>query len=264
MFPSITTVIGAGVPKPALVRWGPKMVARYVIENLAEVVADAASLPEVAREKKLKEAPTRYTEARGKRGDEVHAWAEWYGGWQLGERLDEPEVPEASQAALIGLKMFLNDWKPEFVHVEKTVVNKTKGYAGTFDFIAWLNVHGVGRVLCLGDYKTSKGVYPEVGLQLAAVRYAEVMLTPDGDGYREDPVPGVAMCVEVHILDGDYDVIPIEAGPDQFLAFRAAIAVRHFQEVTSRRTVGKPVLPGTDEGRSFVLPNGSVPNRKAS
>lgn len=240
MLPSITTIIGGGVPKPALVKWGPKMVANCVIDQWDEVVAQKDA-PRASREKWLKEAPQRYTDSRGKRGDEVHAWAEWYGAGQVGP---EPFVPETAQPALMGLKMFLNDWKPEYVHVEKTVVNKRFGYAGTFDFICYLNIAKVGRVLVLGDYKTSKGVYPEVGLQLAAVRFAEVMLELQEDGtYVEAPVPVVDMCVEVHIMDDDYDVIPVEAGPDQFIAFRAAIAVRHFQEVTGKRTVGKPVLP---------------------
>lgn len=246
------------------------MSALYVVENLDEVIADR-KLPKDERVRKIKEAGKRYTEAKGKRGDEVHAWCEWYARISMGlttadcwscegtgmvqdydegmvrcPTCQEPHVPESSEAARRGAAEFFETWKPEFVHVERTVLNRKRGYAGTFDFIAYLNIRGVGRVLVLGDYKTSNGVWPETGLQLAAVRHAEVMLMLQRDGsYVEVPVPTVDMCVEVHIGDDFHDVYPVEAGPEQFIAFRAAIAVRHFQEVTSKRTIGKPVAPAS-------------------
>lgn len=272
LYPSITTCIQGGVPKPGLINWAAKMAALYVVENFDEVAADrAAKKPKAERVEKIKDAHKRYKEAKGKRGDEVHAWCEWYARqsmglttrtcWECkgeakvvnddGEVLPcptciEPHVPESAQAALRGAKKFMEDWKPEFVHVERTVVNRKRGYAGTFDFICYLNIAGIGRVLVLGDYKTSNGVWPETGLQLAAVRYAEAMLVLQPDGtYEELAVPTVDMCVEVHIQDDDYDVYPVAAGPEQFVAFRAAIAVRHFEVVTSKRTIGVPVHPGS-------------------
>ena len=81
------------------------------------------------------------------------------------------------------------------------------GYAGSGDLWATLN-NGAVAVL---DYKTSKAIYPEAALQLAAL--ARANSTPDGapaptvdeawvvrigeDGYEAKQVRDVAGCYEV-------------------------------------------------------------------
>lgn len=270
LYPSITTVINAGVPRPFLVPWAAKQAALYVEDNFEELVADrqAPVLPKPKRVAKIRDAYKRYTAARGRRGDEVHAWCEWFARVSMGLTIDncwecdgtglvedddeqvarcgcrEPHVSEDAKAAKESAALFMSEWRPEFVHVERTVVNRSVGYAGTFDFLAYLDIAGVGRVLTAGDFKTSSGVYAEVGLQLAAIRHAETMLIPQADGSCvEEPMPAVDMCVEVHLADDGYEVLPIAAGEEQFRAFRAALAVRHFAEVVSHRTIGTPVYP---------------------
>jgi hypothetical protein len=94
------------------------------------------------------------------------------------------------------------------------------------------------------DYKTGKGVYPDVALQLSSYRYAEFIGAPDGS---EIPMPEVEACVVLHIPEqGEYELVEVEAGPEIFQAFLFVREVFRFMEETSKRVLLGP-FPSTLE-----------------
>lgn len=227
-FDSVTTILSGGIPKPALTNWAAKSVAEYVAANLAEVTAIAAKDTAAAVDL-MKGSPWRQRDKAATQGSDIHAWAEAH---VLGQ--EPPEPPPAQRPYLDGFLRFLDDWQPVYEMSEATVYNRTVGYAGTLDFIATLP--GLGRVL--GDYKTGRGVYGEVSLQLSAYRHAEFVGLPSGD---EAPMPEVDGCVVLHLTPDGYSLIPVRAGVEEFRFFRYAQQIRIFGESVSREVLGAPL-----------------------
>ncbi|HEY7823520.1 MAG TPA: hypothetical protein VIG24_11820 [Acidimicrobiia bacterium] len=195
LVPSITNVLGV-LDKPALKFWAAGQVAERAYDM-------RHSLTQLEREEAvtiLKQSPWRSSSRAADRGTTIHAYLE--------TRLQGLEPREISGEAARFRKAadaFLDDWTPEPLHLEMTVFGD--GYAGTGDLWAKL---GNGAVAVL-DYKTSKAIYPEAALQLAALARADV--TPDGslapvvdeawvvrigeDGYEAKQVRDIDGCYQV-------------------------------------------------------------------
>lgn len=229
-YPSVTTVISGGTPKPALKAWGEKLVAETAVKRLDQW----KDMTEDEAVDWLKRAPTRTTDAAAVQGSDIHDWCERYVN---GDPLFPMEAPEAHRPYLDAFLSFLSDWKPEYVMTEVTVYSREHGYAGTLDFIARID-----GTLYLGDYKTGKGVYGEVALQLAAYRYAEFIGRDD----EEVPVPEVDACVVLHLTPKGYSLVPVVAGREQLAAFLDVQKVRSFVN-SSRKLLLTPLAPSSWE-----------------
>ena len=87
------------------------------------------------------------------------------------------------------------------------------------------------RLICVGcgglnlDWKTSKAVYDETALQLAASAFAEFIAGEDG--VTEEPLPdGIEWGVTVRLTpDGDYEAVPFRMMREVFDVFLAAKVV---------------------------------------
>ena len=253
-FWSVTTIIKAGLPSPALTAWGMKAVAEFAVANYRQLSAMVGSSYRFERPRKdgpitgilddpdavqsaidwLKGAPYRERDRKANIGSALHALAEAH---VLGKPTPEPDPSIAGHAA--SFLRFLDEWSPEFEMTEATVYSRSESYAGTLDAIAV--IPGLGRVLL--DYKTSgSGVYPETALQLAMYRHAEFVGLPDG---TEAPMPQVDGCVVVWVRADGYDVLPVIAD-DQ--VFRCALYVREvmrWSEELSKGVIGQS-LPVPD------------------
>jgi len=106
------------------------------------------------------------------------------------------------------------DVRPKWKLVEFHVLHKKLQYMGTAD--AAVDIGG-RRVLL--DLKTSKGVYTDYSLQLAAYRYATHVA--DADTGEEKPMFPVDVCAVLHVRDGACTMYDALAGPEAFEAFRA-------------------------------------------
>lgn len=225
--PGVTTIIGDGLPKPALLGWAAKTIAEYVADRLDQdgehVTADQLmdDLAEIARSKSkpwpaklsrtkvaeiLKGVHYQDRDQAGNRGTEVHRLAE------LLTHGEEVEVPEPLTGHVDAYLAFLDEWQPTDVLTEVVVGSAKHRYCGTLDMIATLP--GLGR--CLVDLKTNRsGPFGEVALQLAAYRYAEVALI-DGESV---PMPPVDWTGVLWLRADGYDLYPFDAGPEQFRSF---------------------------------------------
>jgi hypothetical protein len=228
--PGVTTIIGNGVPKPALINWAANATADYAVNRWDELDA----LPPAARLTRLKAARYEEKDAAAKRGTDVHRFAEHL---IAGEAV---YVPDELVGHVEAYARFLDDFKVEPVHVEFSVASYRYGYAGTGDLIAWLTVPRIGRILTLDDVKTNRsGIYGETALQLAAYRFADVLIPRQGP---EIPMPEVDACFAIHVRGDGYSLVPVTADADQHRQFLYAQQVAEFVDV-SRDLVGPAVEP---------------------
>ena len=202
--PGVTTILSKGLPKPALVNWAARTAAEYAVDNW-DMLND---LPISERLESIRRAPDNTKNAAALRGTKLH---------EAAERLiaDGTVDVEPEQVPLVeNYARFLRDWdvKPEFV--ESSVYSVTHGYAGTLDLIARL---GDGRRWLL-DIKTSKGVFGDMALQLAAYRHCEFLHDDDTDG-ADIAMPQVDAVGIIHVRADDYDLVPLTAGPAEFRSF---------------------------------------------
>lgn len=227
--PGVTTVLDNGIPKKALVGWAARTVAEYTIDRLTDrdgtIVADdlvsslrafnetrkwpeklSEGLARVGLTKVLSQVPYAERDLAGNRGTEVHKLAE-----QLA-RGQEIDVPDELEGHVDSYLRFLEEWQPSNALLERVVVNRRWRYMGKFDMIADFPVYGRGLV----DVKTNRsGPYGEVALQLSGYRYAETMLTAEG----EVPMPAVEWCGVVWVRGDGYDVFRFEADENAFRIF---------------------------------------------
>jgi hypothetical protein len=230
--PGVTTIMGNGVPKPALINWAANTTAGYAIDHWDELSEMAPSV----RLAKLKEARYADRDAAANRGTAVHTLAEKL---VLGKEVD---VPDELAGHVESYVRFLDEWDVQPVLTEFVVVSHRHGYAGTGDLIADLvdPTRPGERVRWLLDVKTSRsGVYGETALQLAGYRYADFYLNAAGD---EEALPVVQRTGVIHVRADGYDLVPVEAGPDQFRALLYVQQVANFC-AESRDLVGDALLP---------------------
>jgi hypothetical protein len=211
--------------KPALKWWAAKMAATYAAENI-EVLSAMKTTQE--RIDLIKGAPFRRTGDAASVGDQVHDWIDGYAknyiatgerGWVPEDLNDTPN----SEGGLTSRRM----WN-QFLHMDKhyevewlvsefTIWSEKHGYAGTGDWIA-----KIGKSVVYGDTKTGNGVYPEVGMQVAAGAGADYAL--DGDGNQYD-LPKADRFAVLHVRPTFTRLSPLANIPDCFRAFLGLRAV---------------------------------------
>lgn len=238
--PGVTTILGNGIPKPALVGWAANTTADYVMNGLrvgpnGEILADdlvaslrawnaerpgwaqvklgAGDLPRLDLAKVLANVRYKDRDDAARRGSEVH---------DLGEKLANGEtvtVPPELAGHVEAYVQFLNEWEPTNALLERVVVNRRWRYMGKFDMVAefpdkvWTSGPWAGRPVgrALLDIKTARsGIFAEVALQLQAYRFAEVML----DGADEVPMPEVDWVGAIHVRGDGYSVYPFDVTGD--------------------------------------------------
>lgn len=209
--PGVTTILNAVLAKPALVGWAARLSAEYVVDHWDELTSMAPS----ERLKAVRGATDRTSRSAMARGTRIH---------EMGEQLVHGiavDVPDELVGPVDAYARYLDTWHVVPIAVESTVASRRYQYAGTLDLVA-TDVRGVPF---LGDIKTGSGVYSDVALQLAAYRYAEVMLH-DGD---ESPMPPVEVVQVMHVLPDTVRVVPVNA---DVAAFRAFLHLRETYRVT--------------------------------
>lgn len=242
--PGVTTILSDGLPKSALINWAANATADAAV-NLWDELTE---LPPAARLKRLQGARYEDKDRAANRGTDVHHHAE---DLIAGKAVQAPdEIAGHVEACARFLDEF--DFRPE--HVEFGVASYRHGYAGTGDWIAsillpstarvpddWKPFCG-GRIRLLGDWKTNRsGIFGETALQLAAYRFADVLLPSDG---TEVPMPAVDACAAVHLRGDGYSLIPVTAGPEQHRTFLYAQQIAQHSK-HDRDLVGAAVVPPT-------------------
>lgn len=252
---SVTTLIGAGSPKEALIGWAARVTAERAYDKAATLDAMRADGDRDAAIKWLTDARWEKSGTAALRGTSVHSIIEAYA-------LDQtPDVPEEYEPWHEQIRRFLDEQQPEFEAAETSVFNLSLGYAGTMDMI--LNVGG--RRVIVDAKSTDKGPdarsrppYDEVAVQLAAYSRAEQVVigqAPDtvqrkhgarryyiyDEAFEYAPMPELDGAFALIISPVDYVFVPVLIDDSVWRAFLAIREVARWKLETSKRVFGPPV-----------------------
>lgn len=241
----VTTLLGAGMPKPNLMEWNATATAEYALNNW-DTLAD---LPLADRLKKMSKGRWEGRDAAAARGTAVHAMA---------ERLladEEVTVPDGIAGYVDACVNLLDSFAVRPVHVEAIVYSETHRHVGTCDLIADVllpdmpeyaeigrDADGYSRMIA--DWKTSKsGIFGEVAFQLAAYRHSEWLIPADG----AEPVemPEVDFAAGIHLRpNGTYSLVPLATDDDVYRDFLYIAQVARVMDGV-RDLVDDPIVPPT-------------------
>lgn len=283
-FWSVTTIIGA-LDKPALLYWAAEETAKAAVAVAGSLRSRIDEDGPEATVKWLRDARFRRPKDKlsaAALGTVVHALCESYAltgvkpdgeaieatiAHELGQRAD-PEVIAAegcvAAAMLERFDEFLSDYSPNYTATEVTVYSPTYGYAGTADFFATID-----GVPLIGDYKTSresydargnaKAPYPEVALQLAAYRHAEMAavwrprryehfrrryyLLSQAEQDQAIAVPDVEGGIVLHLSPERYALHPVRCDGEIHQAFLFVQEAARWAFQTSKTVIGAPMVP---------------------
>jgi hypothetical protein len=203
-----TTLLGKGLPKPALKYWSAKLVAEYVVRNPDEVerLRGMGDGPAIAA---LKAIPWQARDEAAVRGTDVHRIAEQV---IRGEVVDVP-------THLAGYVAGYVDWLEAFdvrpVLTERKVASRQWQYCGAFDAIVTFGCGPWAGRTALIDLKTAKAIYGETGLQTAAYALADWYV---GDDDTEVPLPYVDCTGAAHVTDAGTQFYPFANSRDEIVA----------------------------------------------
>lgn len=211
----VTTLLGNGLPKPALINWAANATAEYAVDNWADL--SDMSLSE--RLKVLKGSRYAITDEAKQRGTEVH---------DLAEKLakgEEVEVPDAIAGHVTSALRFLDEYKFETILTETSCFHEKALYGGTFDLLGRSRLAEHEGKVILADWKTNRtGIYPETALQLTA--YAKATHFLDRDGVEQAMAElRITDLWGIWIRSDGYEVYPMEFSDRTWQAFGNVVAV---------------------------------------
>jgi hypothetical protein len=210
--PSVTTFLNI-MDKPALPRWSAKLVAEYAVEHRESW----QGLPDDDAVKLLKGIPWSRAKSSADRGTDAHSYAEdrMTLGLPPNAVTNEAKNVDAIIEQLLqrGFKLF---------DTEVTMWNESAGYAGTCDLIGAMNDE-----IWLLDWKTSKAVYADMALQLAAYRWCDWYMPNRGNAKvqlrNEDGSPKIQRAAILWVpKEGKGDIVEMKVGADEYDAVLAA------------------------------------------
>lgn len=279
---SVTSILNA-LDKPALLYWAAEQTAKAAIASARSLPARVEEEGEDAVVKWLRDARFRSRKdelSAAQLGTTVHGLAE---RWVLDGARPDTDVIEsdirhhvqiegdalATEVVTVSAMLdhfggFLDEFAPGFEAAELAVYSPTYGYAGTLDGIATI---GGRRVVY--DIKTTRkvtdsrgnpsGPYPEVALQLAAYRHAELAATWRPRRYERFrrryyllsateqaasvPVPETDGAVVIHVSPAALTVRPVRTDTEVFRAFLHTIEIARWSQQTSSTVIGDPLVP---------------------
>lgn len=231
--PGVTSVIGT-LDKSFLKYWAAKLVAEEAVDSLGALVAVRLDNPENGREAAidmLKRAPDRNTRKAADIGTAAH---------DIFERMSKGETVGRVHPDLVAYRDHFDDYlqvvQPEYLHMEETVWSDTHKYAGSFDACAKID----GEVVWLDNKTTRSGVHAEVALQLAAYRYADHIIRPDGG---RAPMPKASGAAVLHVRPEGWKLVPVKADEEVFEFFVAIRKAFDWRDL-SKSVVGQSAYEG--------------------
>ncbi|HVN52271.1 MAG TPA: hypothetical protein VMT43_12600 [Acidimicrobiales bacterium] len=213
----VTTILGNGLPAPALIKWTGNTVADCALDE-GDIWRPLAQRDRAAAYDYLRNAADRDRDQAANRGTEVHGYAERMAN---GEEVEPPDELLGHVDAYIE---WAELWQPEIVAVEMVGANWTHRYFGRFDLLVkvkgWWAEDTPKDALLLVDIKTSRsGPFPKDALQLTAYRHFEQVAVPDDDGncWDLEPMPEVDGCCVLQLAAGSHQFVPVNPDLDRAL-----------------------------------------------
>lgn len=227
-YPSVTTILSKGIPKPGLIKWSARFVAEGAVRQLDEWVekSDTEAIEFLAG------LPDRRRNGSANLGSSIHAAVDAIAN---GRELVRPITPIA-QPYVDGFNKFVEDFKPKFLLTEQAVFNRTHRYAGTLDIVA-----RIGRHTYVIDTKTGNRIYPEVAMQLAAYANGEFV---GREGGEEVAMPKVTKGAVLHLSPNGYNLVPARIDDDVFNTFLSVKDIFQWDFELSKLVLREPMVRG--------------------
>lgn len=235
----VTTLINAGLPKPALVNWAARTAAEKAVNEWDRL----AELPVAQRLKEIAKGPDDARNTAAVKGTRIHALAD---PLSRGEKVSYPDELAGHVESCV---RFLNEWNPKVIATEFPVYHEKYLYAGTGDLLAEID-EGDGGELNLIDFKTSaSGAYGDTAFQLAAYGFSTHVLIGDEVRPMMRPVKYRVCWLRA---DG-YDFYPYHVDESVFRQFLYIQQVAKAAEV-SRDYKGDALMPPARKPASEGVP----------
>lgn len=237
-YPGVTSIVSM-LPKPFLQRWNANMAATLAVDSL-DFLKEMAERDRDGAKKYIAGAAYRYTNHRAKVGSQAH---------DLFERMIRGEyvgsVHPDMRAYQRHFAEFLDRVQPELVRAEDVAWSDTHEYAGSFDAMLRLKLDENGKpdpagetALVIADWKTSKGTYPDVALQMSAYANADEVVSPDG---TREAMPAFDGAVVLHITDEAWEFMPVRIDGDVFAHFLHLRQTFEWDRSVSKTVLGDPI-----------------------
>jgi hypothetical protein len=226
-YPSVTTILRVLDKSGPLVGWAKRVTAEAAIDHREDLSGWVELGGRDGAVGLLTRAASTVTERAATTGSDIHRLAEAIARGQ------DVVVSDVQAPYVAAYRSFLDDFAPEFLAAEEMVISVRDRYAGTLDAIA--RIDGITWLL---DYKTSKGVYPETALQLAAYAGADFIGRPRTR--QRFAIPPIDRAGVVHLTATGYELVPFDLSG----ALEAFLAARRLFDWRARNdVVGRPLSP---------------------
>lgn len=155
--PGVTTILKI-IDKPAILGWEKKIMRDYWLKAVSGGRTDFAVI-----HKESWSASRKISKEAADIGSNVHEYAEAVLKKLAPPKLETDEAKRGAEA----FHKWLDSHTIKLLASERIVFSQEHYYAGTCDLIAEIDGE-----YCVGDFKTSSGIYPEMRLQTAAYQNA--------------------------------------------------------------------------------------------
>jgi len=228
----VTSLIGDGLAKPALVNWAGNITAEKAVDQWDEL----SELPVSVRLERLKKVRFEDRDAAAAKGTQVH---------ELAEKLiagEQIEVPEEIAGHVESAVRFLDEFRIRPIITETSVCNESLFYGGTLDMVVTSDLPEYAGKVILADWKTSRsGIYDEAALQLSAYRHSDFYSGSDGLDHPMSEL-GITDTWGVWIRSDGYDVYPLDTSEDTFKFFNfVATVARRARALKEAPLKGSPL-----------------------
>ena len=234
---SVTHTVAA-LPKEAIPRWAAKAVAEWAVDHQDQwrslprddwketeegFDGKARKVTHKGAVSVLKAKPWEERDRAAERGSTVHAVIEKM-------LAGEPYAVEAATFPWVAAaRRFVDEVRPEPRLTEVSIYNDEHLYAGSADFTGQLRGYPELGGNVLVDWKTGRGVYDDMAVQLVA--YAKGGYYLDGADREQEWRPPSAAAI-VHLGPDGYQVYRSPLRQDLWRVFLAALDIRRWQQDT--------------------------------
>lgn len=232
--PGVTSVVGM-LPKEFLRYWAAKMVAEEAVADPGTLVNMVLRDPSAAVDH-LKKAPDRTTRKAADIGTAAHDLFE-----KLARNESVGRVHPDLEPFVRHFSDFLDVAQPEYHFMEETVWSDKHGYAGSFDAFATIR----GERVWIDNKTTRSGIHEEVGIQLAAYRFADSIIRADGGRV---PMPEADGGAVLHIRPEGWKLVPVRCDEAMFDVFLHLREVFRYEKEIKGTIVGREIFSGPAEG----------------
>ncbi|QNO12688.1 exonuclease [Arthrobacter phage Snek] len=242
--PGVTSIIGM-LPKEFLRYWAAKEVAQTAVDSLPTVLQMILNDQSDAAVDFLKKSPDRNTRKAADTGTAAH---DLFEKMALGQNVGR--VHPDLEPFVRHFDEFLKVAQPEYHFMEETVWSDKHGYAGSFDAFASIG----GERLWMDNKTTRSGIHEEVGIQLAAYRFADSIIRADGGRV---PMPEADGGAVLHVRPEGWKLVPVRCDEELFDIFLHLREVFRYEKEIKSTIVGREVFSGPADAET------SGPKRRA-